>query len=63
MYDGENATGELLGVFYGDHPPPKEGINSSSNEMFIIFKADKTGGSYTGFSATYYAVNRTGKRC
>lgn len=26
VYDGENATGKILGVFYGAHPPPEEGI-------------------------------------
>ena len=60
VYDGENATGEVLGVFYGDHPPPKEGIYTSSNHMFVIFKSDKTG-SYTGFNASYYSVNISGK--
>ena len=60
MYDGENATGEVLGVFYGDHPPPKEGINTSTNHMFIIFKSDNNG-SYTGFSGSYNAINCLGK--
>ncbi len=52
VYDGEDATGKVLGVFYGGHPPPKDGIYSSSNRMFLIFKSDKTD-SYTGFSASY----------
>ena len=26
VYDGENTTGEVLGVFYGGHPPPKGGL-------------------------------------
>ncbi|KAJ7370799.1 hypothetical protein OS493_029789 [Desmophyllum pertusum] len=56
VYDGENATGEVLGVFYGGHPPPKEGIYSSSNHIFVIFKSDKID-SYTGFNASYYSVN------
>ena len=56
VYDGENATGKVLGVYYGGHPPPKEGIYSSSNHMFVIFKSDKNG-SYTGFSASYTAFN------
>jgi len=60
VYDGEDETGELLGVFYGGHPPPKEGIYSSSNRMFLIFKSDKTH-SYTGFSASYFVGNKTGK--
>ena len=62
VYDGDNATGEVLGVFYGGHPPPEKGIYSSSNRMFIIFKSDKTD-SYTGFNASYYGVNISGKCC
>ena len=60
VYDGENATGKVLGVYYGGHPPPKEGIYSSSNRMFVIFKSDKNG-SYTGFSASYKAFNCSSK--
>ena len=60
VYDGENATGKVLGVYYGGHPPPKEGIYSSSNHMFVIFKSDKNG-SYTGFSASYTAFNCSSK--
>ena len=52
VYDIQNTTEEVLGVFNGGHPPPKEGIYSSSNHMFIIFKSDKNY-SYTGFSAFY----------
>ena len=59
VFDGENSTGKVLGVFYGSYSPPKEGINSSSNHMFIIFKSDNNG-SYTGFSASYSAVNYSG---
>jgi len=54
VYDGKNVTGEVLGVFYGGHPPPKEGVYSSSNHMFIIFKSDKNA-SYIGFSASFSA--------
>ena len=60
MYDGENAEGEVLGVFYGGYPPPSKGINSSSNTMFLILKSDKND-SYTGFSAFYYAVDNSCK--
>nr|XP_058952004.1 cubilin homolog isoform X2 [Pocillopora verrucosa] len=56
VYDGENATGKILDVFYGDHPPPKEGIYSSSNSLFVIFKSDKND-SYAGFSAYYDTVD------
>ena len=38
------------------------GIKSSSNHMFIIFKSDDTDSSfYTGFNATYNAVQKSGK--
>ena len=61
MYDGENATGEVLGVFYGSNPPPGEGIYSMTNRMFIMFKSDNQTGSYTGFNASYYCLNKSGK--
>ena len=60
VYDGVDETGEVLGVFYGGHPPPKEGIYSSSSQVFLIFKSDKTD-SYTGFSACYFAGNKPDK--
>ena len=61
VYDGEDSTGELLGVFYGGHPPREEGIYSTSNQMLIIFKSDKTD-SYTGFTASYYGVLKTSSK-
>ena len=60
VYDGKNSTVEVLGVFYGRNPPSKEGIYSSSNHMFVIFKSDKMD-SYTGFSAIYCEGRCTGK--
>jgi len=60
VYDGEDETGEVLGVFYGGHPPPKEGIYSSSSRMFLIFKSDKKN-SYKGFSASYVVGRKPGK--
>ena len=60
VYDGVDETGEVLGVFYGGHSPPKEGIYSSSIRMFLIFKSDKTVSS-AGFSASYFVGNKTGK--
>ena len=60
MYDGENITGEVLGVFYGGHPPPMEGISSSKNHMLVIFKTDKNG-SYRGFNAFYCEGRCPGK--
>ena len=60
VYDGENATGVILGVFYGGPPPPKEGICFSSNSIFVIFKSDNAG-SYHGFKASYHGVNKSGK--
>ena len=63
VFDAQNDTGELLGVFYGQHPPPVNGVNSSSNHLFIIFKSDETDSSYhTGFNATYSAVYKSGKK-
>ena len=56
VYDGENESGDELGVFFGGHIPPEEGIYSWSNNMFLIFKSDETD-SYTGFIAFYYADN------
>ena len=61
IYDGENATGKILDVFYGDHPPPKEGIYSSSNSLFVIFESDNND-SHTGFSAYYDTFNDSGKK-
>ena len=61
VYDGKNSTGEVLGVFYGGNPPSKEGIFSSSNQMFVIFRSDKNG-SYTGFSA-FYCEDRCSGKC
>ena len=62
VYDGKNSTGNMLGMYYGDHPPPKEGIFSSSNQMFLIFKSDKNE-SYTGFNAFYCENNCSSKFC
>ena len=60
VYDGENITGAVLGVFFGGHTPPKEGVNSSSNHMFVIFKSDNNT-SYTGFRASYSTLDILGK--
>ena len=60
VYDGDNATGEALEVFYGSHPPPREGICISSNQIFIVFKSEKAGSSH-GFSASYYGVSNSSK--
>ena len=60
VYDGNSGTGEVLGVFYGGNPPSKQGIYSSSNHMFVIFKSDKNE-SYTGFSALYCEGSCLGK--
>ena len=62
VYDGKDSKGEVLGVFYGGHPPPEKGMYSSSKHMFIIFKSDKNN-SYTGFKASYFGVNISGKYC
>ena len=59
VYNGENETGELFGVYYGSQPPPQEGIYSSSNNLFVIFKSDNSS-SFTGFYASYSTVNYSG---
>lgn len=61
VYEEENATGKVLGVFFGGNPPPGKGIYSMSNHMFVIFKSDNQTGSYTGFNASYYGVNKSGE--
>ena len=62
VYDGESSTGEVLGVFSGGHRPPIEGIYSSSNNMFLIFKSDMNI-SFTGFRALYNATNCLSYSC
>lgn len=54
VYDGVNEAAKVLGVFYGGHLPAEEGIYSSTNNVFLIFKSDGTE-SYTGFNASYFA--------
>ena len=60
VYDGENTTGEELGVFYGGHPPPQDGLYSSANQMFVVFKTDNNK-SFSGFRASYHALTCSGK--
>ena len=60
VYDGENAKGEVLKVFNGGHPPPKEGICISSNRIFVVFKSDNAE-SFHSFSASYYGVSNSGE--
>ena len=62
VYDGKNVSGKVLGVFSGGHRPPKEGIYSSSNHMFLIFKSDMNI-SFTGFSVLYNATNCSSYSC
>ena len=61
VYDVNNQTREVLGVFYGGQPPPRNGIYSSSNSLLVIFRSDKDG-SFSGFQASYSAVKCSGKR-
>ena len=61
VYDVNNQTREVLGVFYGGQPPPRNGIYSSSNSLLVIFRSDKDG-SFPGFQASYSAVKCSGKR-
>ena len=60
VYDGNDQTGKVLGVFYGGRPPPRNGIYSSSNSLLVIFRSDKNG-SFYGFQASYSAVKCSGK--
>ena len=61
VYDGKDATREVLGVFYKGRPPPKEGINSSSNHMVLVFKSINHT-KYTGFVASYFAIKNSGRK-
>ena len=60
VYDGDNIAGVVLGEFFGGRTPPKDGVYSSSSHMFVLFKSDNKS-SYTGFRASYSAVNSSGK--
>ena len=60
VYVYDDQTGVVLGVFYGGQPPPRNGIYSSSNSLFVIFKSDKNV-SFYGFQASYRAVKCSGK--
>jgi len=60
VYDGENTTVEELGVFYGGNPPPQDGLYSSANQMFLVFKTVNNK-SFSGFQASYLALTCSGK--
>ena len=62
VYDGGNTTGKVLGVFYGGHPPPADGLYSSSNKLFVVFKSDNNK-SFSGFKASYQALTCSGEKC
>ena len=62
MYDGENVSGEVLGVFHGNLPPPWKELYSSSSHMLVVFVSNATD-SYTGFNASYNFIERRGKFC
>ena len=62
VYDGENVSVEVLGVFYGNLPPTWKEFLSSSNHMLVIFVSNATD-SYTGFNASYSLIERKGKFC
>lgn len=52
VYDGQNETSPSLGIYSGDRAPPRSGVWSSSNELFIIFKTDSKS-NFAGFQASY----------
>ena len=58
LYDGQNETSPSLGVYAGGKVPPASGIQSSSNELFIIFKTDSKA-NFAGFQASYSAQRPT----
>ena len=60
VYDGGNTSAKMLGVYYGGHLPPTEGLFSSSNQMLVIFISDSNT-SFSGFQASYHAVHCFGK--
>ena len=60
VYDGENVSGEVLGIFYGSLPPPWKEFYSSSNHMLVVFVSKATD-SYTGFYASYNFIEKRGK--
>ena len=62
VYDGENVSGDMLGVFYGNLPLTGKEFFSSSNHMLVIFVSSATN-SYTGFNASYSLIERKGKFC
>ncbi|XP_067026612.1 cubilin-like [Acropora muricata] len=62
VYDGKNVSGEVLGVFYGNLPPPGKELYSSSNHMLVTFVSNATD-SYTGFNASYSFIESRGKMC
>ncbi|XP_068715306.1 uncharacterized protein [Montipora foliosa] len=54
VYDGDDVTGMVLGVFYGSLLPPRKGIYSSSNHLLVIFVSNAIA-SLSGFNASYFA--------
>lgn len=58
VYDGEDASKKVLGEFYNGQLPPKEGICSSSNHMFVVFKSNNHTKD-SGFFASYYTFNKS----
>ena len=53
IYDGENETAALLGVYNGTTIPPA--INSSSNKLFLKFKTDSSKEG-KGWMAEFHSV-------
>jgi len=58
LYDGQSENAPSLGVYAGDKVPPPSGVQSSSNELFVIFKSDSKN-NLSGFQASYAAQKPT----
>lgn len=58
LYDGQSENTPSLGVYAGDKVPPSSGVQSSSNELFVIFKSDSKN-NLSGFQASYSAQKPT----
>ncbi|XP_032235096.2 uncharacterized protein LOC5510145 isoform X2 [Nematostella vectensis] len=52
VFDGSDVKAPSLGVFSGVHSPPSQGLLSSGNQIFVLFKSDSSN-SDKGFEAWF----------